>query len=519
VAGKFLLVSIESEAERFAFNSAFSVTAHRPVYSLSDQDLLLRLTEIRPDIIVLPICQNQDLGPLTRQISALKKEPCGEDVPILLYQRGPKSPDNVKKILNDVGASAFLSWPPKEDMISKAVTVLALDSSTDSHVSIPALEEEATAEITVNQIQDNFIDPVLFAAAVGLDEHDDEMPTNPRQSLSEIDELNSKVEVQTAEADVDEDTAAKHLLSAMPSTKELSLSLEEQLPVFRAPSNFENTPSIRQESLLAENDLRSDSSISVPEFLIEPELPNPSNSGQPKVSETARKRIEEIELSNSKSEISISEIRAAPANPATANASELPTRKGLDESRLGKRLIRRIKKTHDALDSLTYYDLLGVDPSVTGRVLRDAYFGLSLEFHPDRFFLMTSGSLKEKIYVIFRRINEAYSVLSDAALRSDYDQSLLAKKQGVEVITSSEPSRGKSETAERRNGAASGLNESSNAQTFLERAQKAFQERDYDGARLYLRFALRVDPENGAIREALNKVESRLPHLTPTMRW
>ena len=262
MARKFLLVSIESEAERSAFNLAFSATAHRPVYTLSDQDLLLRLTEIRPDLVVLPISNNQDLSPLTLQISALKKEPCGEDVPILLYQRGPKAPDDVKKILKAVGASAFLPWPPKADIISKAVTVLALDSSTDSHVSIPVLEEEATAEITVNQIQDNFIDPVLFAAAVGLDEHDDEMPTNPRQSLSEIEELEIKVEVQTAEADVAEDTAAKHLLSALPSIKELSPSAEEQLPVFSVPSDFENTPSIRQESLLAENVLRSDSSIS-----------------------------------------------------------------------------------------------------------------------------------------------------------------------------------------------------------------------------------------------------------------
>ena len=73
MAGKFLLVSIESEAERSAFNLAFSVTAHRPVYTLSDQDLLLRLTEIRPDLVVLPISHNQDLSPLTLQISALKK--------------------------------------------------------------------------------------------------------------------------------------------------------------------------------------------------------------------------------------------------------------------------------------------------------------------------------------------------------------------------------------------------------------------------------------------------------------
>ena len=101
-------------------------------------------------------------------------------------------------------------------------------------------------------------------------------------------------------------------------------------------------------------------------------------------------------------------------------------------------------------------------------------------------------------------------MLSDATLRSDYDQSLLAKKQGVDTINSPAPPPRKSDVAERQSDPGSVSNESSNAQTFLEKAQKAFQERDYDGARLYLRFALKLEPENSAIREALHKVESRL---------
>ena len=518
MTGKFLLVSIESEAERSAFNLAISVTAHRPVYSLSDKDLHMRLAEVRPDMIVLPIRHKQDLNLLREQVALLRNEPCGENIPIVLYQRGSKAPSRIKEVLNTVGASAFLPWPPRKDVLSKAVNVLTHEASTDSQMSMPVIEEEATAEITINQPEENFIDPLLFAAAGALDEDDDEMPTNPRQPLSEIDELDVRVEVQPTKEDVVEQTASKPLLSALPSVAELSPSIEEQLPVFRAPSGLEDTPSIRQESLLADNASQSDSSVSIPEFLIEPELPN-RNTGQSNISETARKRIEEIEISSSHSDISISEIRAEPASPSTGHAGEVASRKGLDESRLGKRLIRRIKKTHAALETLTYYELLGVDSAVTDRVLRDAYFGLSLEFHPDRFFLMTSGSLKEKIYVIFRRINEAYSVLSDATLRNKYDKAIEAGTTGQDVATLPDPASNSRDSIEGRSESRATSNGSSSAQAFLEKAQKAFQERDYDGARLYLRFALKLEPENNAISEALKKVESRLPHLNPTMRW
>ena len=168
----------------------------------------MRLAEVRPDLIALPVTRNHELSALTLQISTLKKEPCGEDVPVVLFQRGTKAPRDIKALLQKVGASAFLPWPPRHDVISKAVDVLTQEDSTDSQMSLPVIEEEATAEITINQAEDNFIDPILFAAAGGLDEDDDEMPTNPRQPLAELNELEMKVEVQPTKEDVVEQTAA-----------------------------------------------------------------------------------------------------------------------------------------------------------------------------------------------------------------------------------------------------------------------------------------------------------------------
>lgn len=59
-----------------------------------------------------------------------------------------------------------------------------------------------------------------------------------------------------------------------------------------------------------------------------------------------------------------------------------------------------------------YYKVLGVSKTATSDELKKAYRKLALEHHPDR-----GGDDKE-----FKKINEAYQVLSDPQKRARYDQ-------------------------------------------------------------------------------------------------
>ena len=104
-------------------------------------------------------------------------------------------------------------------------------------------------------------------------------------------------------------------------------------------------------------------------------------------------------------------------------------RKGLDESQLGKRLAERVRQLHEKLDGLDYYELLGVERTASDTDVKNAYFEMSLELHPDRFFLLRSGDLKEKIYAIFRRVSEAYDVLSNELRRAEYTAHLAASRR------------------------------------------------------------------------------------------
>ena len=68
-------------------------------------------------------------------------------------------------------------------------------------------------------------------------------------------------------------------------------------------------------------------------------------------------------------------------------------------------------------DSNDYYEVLGVSNTSTDKEIKKAYRKLSLKHHPDK-----NQDDTEKAEEIFKKINEAYSVLSDKKKRSSYDR-------------------------------------------------------------------------------------------------
>lgn len=69
---------------------------------------------------------------------------------------------------------------------------------------------------------------------------------------------------------------------------------------------------------------------------------------------------------------------------------------------------------------MNYYELLGINETATQIDIKKAYRSLSLKLHPDK----QGGNADE-----FKKINEAYMVLSDPEKRQEYDTSLNSPKQ------------------------------------------------------------------------------------------
>jgi curved DNA-binding protein CbpA len=75
-----------------------------------------------------------------------------------------------------------------------------------------------------------------------------------------------------------------------------------------------------------------------------------------------------------------------------------------------------------------YYAILGLDPGASQESIKVAYRRLAREVHPDSKIHATVGE-KNLFSIHMVQLNEAYSVLSDAKRRREYDEQL--RIQGI----------------------------------------------------------------------------------------
>ena len=72
---------------------------------------------------------------------------------------------------------------------------------------------------------------------------------------------------------------------------------------------------------------------------------------------------------------------------------------------------------------MDYYEVLGVAKNATDEEIKKAYRAKALQYHPDK----NQGNAAAE--EMFKKINEAYSVLSDSKKRADYDIGGTASQQ------------------------------------------------------------------------------------------
>jgi curved DNA-binding protein CbpA len=108
---------------------------------------------------------------------------------------------------------------------------------------------------------------------------------------------------------------------------------------------------------------------------------------------------------------------ASAASAPASNAAGTPAWELAPEAQ------RAIELIESRLDR-PYHEILGVPPDADARTIKRAYFGLSKEFHPDRWFRRDIGPWRERVDRVFRKIVEAYELLSDPATRAEVQRGL-----------------------------------------------------------------------------------------------
>lgn len=87
-------------------------------------------------------------------------------------------------------------------------------------------------------------------------------------------------------------------------------------------------------------------------------------------------------------------------------------------------LVKEVGRLFENLEQRTYYEVLGVSKTGDYIQVRDAFYSRAQRFHPDRFVLVDTEAIKQAVYAVYKRMTEAYNVLTDPELRRIYDEGL-----------------------------------------------------------------------------------------------
>jgi hypothetical protein len=95
----------------------------------------------------------------------------------------------------------------------------------------------------------------------------------------------------------------------------------------------------------------------------------------------------------------------------------------------GEALLKKVDGVYSNLTMLSAGELLEIDESSDTEAVKNNYYKLVKEFHPDRYLTVADPSIKDKVIAILEAITKAYSFLKEDDKRKDYfsKQRLIAR--------------------------------------------------------------------------------------------
>lgn len=153
------------------------------------------------------------------------------------------------------------------------------------------------------------------------------------------------------------------------------------------------------------------------------------------------------------------------------------------------------------MHELDYYQLLQVEPDVSGRDLKKAYYALSRSYHPDaNRDLPMKG--RDGCHRISKVLTEAYCVLRDPRKRQAYDAQLETGGSLRIQLAEARAAHAKSDAAERMGTTPQG-------KQFLLKAEEQQRNGNTAGAIQNLQMALTFEPGNTGFKEMLEELRKK----------
>jgi curved DNA-binding protein CbpA len=165
------------------------------------------------------------------------------------------------------------------------------------------------------------------------------------------------------------------------------------------------------------------------------------------------------------------------------------------------------------LDQLDYFAVLKLPQGAGHAEVKAAYYRESRAYHPDRFAAYADPMFREMVGRIYRRVNEAYTVLRDDKRRLKYVQDITgpdrARKLRFTEADEAQVKEGEKKKIEEQMG------QTPNGRKFYATALLEMQAQRWDSAQRALKSALMYEPANAKFKEQLAAVDRELDKARP----
>jgi curved DNA-binding protein CbpA len=149
--------------------------------------------------------------------------------------------------------------------------------------------------------------------------------------------------------------------------------------------------------------------------------------------------------------------------------------------------LNKVLKLASGLDDKDYYQILDVSREADSETFKHAYFSKARDFHPDRFDRRLPLKIKNKIQMVFDRINKAYRTINSADSKRNYDQSL-----------------GRTETELRHSAQQS-------AEQHFRKARELYEQAHFKEAVPFFSHAVKLQPSKAAYVFFLARAQAEIP--------
>jgi DnaJ-class molecular chaperone len=161
-----------------------------------------------------------------------------------------------------------------------------------------------------------------------------------------------------------------------------------------------------------------------------------------------------------------------------------------------------------ALDQLDYFGLLKVPQGAGPADVKAAYYRESRAYHPDRFAACPDAAVRELVGRVYRRVNEAYTVLRDDRKRAKYAQDVNGPERARKLrFTEADEAEVKEEQKKKLEEQ---MGSTPNGRKFFAAALVDIQAQRWEAALRALKSALMYEPANARFKEQTALVEKEL---------